>query len=244
MSGIRIGALTIHPLGAAIALGVLASYYLARFTGMRREIPRAHVSFIHLSALLGAVFGARMPSAAEGRFFEPPGQWTLSPSFALLGAFALIEFARFRLQGAVKRGEAYDLVVIAAAPLFVFLSFASMYLGFWSELIITLPPLLSLAILRRSGSPRGQVSALAFALLALGAFLRLALPGDTARALDLPEPALLGVMATFIAALLFRETKREAKLLAEAAANEAARRASPAAPAIETVEDDEEPAAD
>lgn len=216
MSGIQIGTLTLHPLGAAIALGVLSSYYLARFVGLRRELPRGVISFLHLSALLGAVIGARMPSAAEGRFFEPPGQWTLSPSFGLLGAFALIEFARFRLQGQEhqpSRGESYDLIAIAAAPLFIFLSIACLYLGYASELIITLPPVIALITLfiRSQSATPAQRSALAFALLGLGAFIRLALPAAPARALDLPEPALLGLVALSVALLIAKELRAKAE---------------------------------
>lgn len=222
MKTIAIGDFAIHPIGAAIAFGVLASYYLARAVGERWELSRPLVSFIHLSALLGAVIGARMPAASEGRFFEPPGQWALSPSFGLLGAILLIEFARFRLQCAARRSDTYDLITLAAAPLFVFLSIACLVLGFYSELIVTLMPLLPLALRLspRLTPKRGQLALLAFSLLALGAFLRLALPAESGHAVGLPEPALLGMVAVVVVVILARSMRRELRDAAPHAADQ------------------------
>lgn len=197
---ITLGAFTVHPVGLSIGLGVLASFYLFRARAVREGLsPQAGAS-LHLAATLGGLLGSRLPAAPEGRLFEPPSEWILSPSFGLLGALLAADYMRMRMS--LDRGAALDLMALAAAPLLVFLGVALATQGLSIELLPCLLPLGALLFLLRPERRPGLLGAVTLAHLALGALLRYGFGGPSAEALGAPEPLLLAAFSLLAAAVV------------------------------------------
>lgn len=188
---------TVHAVGLAIGLGVLASFYLFRARAVREGLSAAAGAALHLAATLGGLLGSRLPAAAEGRLFEPLGEWILSPSFGLLGALVATDYLRMRMR--LERGAVLDLFAIATAPLLVFLGIALAMLELSIELLPCLLPLGALVFLAKPDRRPGLLGAVMLAQLGLGALLRHAFGGPSAEVFGAPEPLLLGAFALLAA---------------------------------------------
>jgi hypothetical protein len=197
MSSFAFGGFTIHPVGLSIGLGVLASFYLFRSRASREGLGPQAGAALHLAATLGALIGSRLPAASEGRLFEPPADWILSPSFALLGALLATDYLRMRMK--LDRGAVLDLMATAAAPLLVFLGVALAMMGLSVELVPCLLPLGALVFLAKPDRRPGVMGATMLAHLALGAILRHAFGGPSAEVFGVAEPIALAAVALLAA---------------------------------------------
>jgi hypothetical protein len=193
------GGFTVHPVGLSIGLGVLASFYLFRARAVREGLSAQAGAALHLAATLGGLLGSRLPAASEGRLFEPPGEWILSPSFGLLGALLATDYLRMRMK--LERGAVLDLMAVAAAPLLVFVGIALAMMDLSIELLPCLLPLGALVFLAKPDRRPGLMGAVMLAHLALGAVLRHAFGGPSAEVLGIAEPIWLAAFALLGAAV-------------------------------------------
>jgi hypothetical protein len=186
------GGFTVHPVGLSVGLGVLASFYVFRVRAVREGLGAPAGAALHLAATLGGLLGSRLPAASEGRLFEPPGEWILSPSFALFGVLLATDYLRMRMK--LDRGVVVDLMAVAAAPLLVFVGIALALADLTIELVPCLLPLGALVFLAKPDRRPGVMGATMLAHLALGALLRQGFGGPSAQVFGVDEPlALAGV---------------------------------------------------
>jgi hypothetical protein len=194
------GGFTVHPVGLSVGLGVLVSFYLVRARAVREGLGVQAGAALHLAATLGGLLGSRLPAAAEGRLFEPPGEWILSPSFGLLGALLAVDYLRMRMK--LERGAVLDVMGVAAAPLLVFVGVALALMGLSIELVPCLLPLGALVFLAKPDRRPGVMGATMLAHLALGAVLRHAFGGPSAQVFGVAEPLALAGVALLAAVVV------------------------------------------
>ena len=196
---VSIGGFAVQPIGLSIGLGVLASFYFFRARAVSEALSAQAGAALHLAATLGALLGARLPAAAEGRLFEPPSEWILSPSIGLLGAVVATDYLRMRMK--LDHGTVLDLFAVAAAPLLIVLGIALALAGLSIELLPCLLPLGALVFLAKPDRRPGLMGAVALAQLALGALLRHGFGGPSADVFGVSEPLALAAVASIAAAV-------------------------------------------
>lgn len=203
---VSIGSFAVQPVGLSVGLGVLASFYLFRTRAVREGLSPQASAVLHLGATLGAVLGSRLPAASEGKLFDPPSEWILSPTFALLGALLAIEYLRMRMR--LDRGAVFDSLALAAMPLLALVGLALALEGHTYEFLPCLLPLTSMALFALPFRKPGLFGADALFTLAVGSIARGVLGGPAAEVFGVAEPyALAGVAlvgAAVVAVGVFR----------------------------------------